>query len=489
MTETTGLFLGAGASYELGMPLVWELTEELKRWLTPKKLRQFNSNWTMHGSGLPEAVIEDLAQALVRPELHYEAILGFLEVQFRRRNDDIGEAYHTLYSWLVEVVYHLLWHRQVKNASFLSAHLSLFDGFKALVERETSLWVFSLNHDVMVEMIAARLSIPIHHGFGTETVALPRRDATGRKIGDIRGLVLPEVDIASAAMRFPYPAQPGINLLKIHGALDIFTFRDGKDLLKLVPEGVTPADVAEVLRAANQDLIYAEPRAPGGQFRVLNEIAYANDAGEMQFLRRTLLAGAFKFDTRSNQVLPRQLLDVFRGRLDAVGKLVCIGYGFGDLHINDIIRRWLETSAERRLEVVNPGPNVVPANLLHLAPQVTLAPISASAWFDQYAGITRTPEEQVRSRLSMTLRRLGPEGAQKAQESFVQAMRKRWSNDLAEALRALPMVDGRPDFSAIGDPRAWTERRFGADPKTPEAFNAALLAFLESPTEDQVEKP
>jgi hypothetical protein len=38
----TGLFLGAGASYEVAMPLVWELTNEIKAWLTPDKLRALN---------------------------------------------------------------------------------------------------------------------------------------------------------------------------------------------------------------------------------------------------------------------------------------------------------------------------------------------------------------------------------------------------------------------------------------------------------------
>jgi hypothetical protein len=40
-----GLFLGAGASVEVGMPLVWELTEELKGWLTPETLRELNEGW------------------------------------------------------------------------------------------------------------------------------------------------------------------------------------------------------------------------------------------------------------------------------------------------------------------------------------------------------------------------------------------------------------------------------------------------------------
>jgi uncharacterized membrane protein YgcG len=41
----TGLFLGAGASYEVGMPLVWEITSQFTTSLTTEKLRTFNSTW------------------------------------------------------------------------------------------------------------------------------------------------------------------------------------------------------------------------------------------------------------------------------------------------------------------------------------------------------------------------------------------------------------------------------------------------------------
>jgi hypothetical protein len=44
-TLLTGLFLGAGASVEVGMPLVEELTEKLKNEHTPDKLRGLNAGW------------------------------------------------------------------------------------------------------------------------------------------------------------------------------------------------------------------------------------------------------------------------------------------------------------------------------------------------------------------------------------------------------------------------------------------------------------
>ena len=38
-----------------------------------------------------------------------------------------------------------------------------------------------------------------------------------------------------SAMYFPNPPKPVIYLLKIHGALDMFTITEGSDLLKLLP--------------------------------------------------------------------------------------------------------------------------------------------------------------------------------------------------------------------------------------------------------------
>lgn len=108
MTEPlrlTGLFLGAGASVEVGMPLVPELTAELKEWLTPDKLREQNVFWCTLGTGFADTVIEELASVLTNNEMHYESILGYLETQYLRTSS-YRHDYNGLYSWLVEVVCH-----------------------------------------------------------------------------------------------------------------------------------------------------------------------------------------------------------------------------------------------------------------------------------------------------------------------------------------------------------------------------------------------
>jgi hypothetical protein len=117
-TSLTGLFLGAGASYEVGLPLVWELTTELKDWLTPDKLRSLNLGWRAQGGGYPDIVIEDVARTLTIPDLHYESILGYLETQYRRQLQ-FQREYHGLYAWLVEMVYHILYIRHIKNVSYI----------------------------------------------------------------------------------------------------------------------------------------------------------------------------------------------------------------------------------------------------------------------------------------------------------------------------------------------------------------------------------
>src|SRR6202167_459972 len=100
MKRRTGLFLGAGASYEAGMPLVWELTAEIKNWLTAEKIRELNAGWRIQGGGYADSVVDDFVSMLERPTVHYEGILGHLETQFRRQRS-LQQDYHGLYSWLV----------------------------------------------------------------------------------------------------------------------------------------------------------------------------------------------------------------------------------------------------------------------------------------------------------------------------------------------------------------------------------------------------
>lgn len=475
---STGLFLGAGASYELGMPLVWELTRELRDWLTPEKLRGLVAGWRRQGNAPSDALIDDFVTILERDDLHYEAMLGYLETQ-QRRQPTLAQDYSGFYAWLVEIVYYLLYHRQVHNDDYLALHLPFFDGIAYLARQNTPLWVFSLNHDVMIETIAAGLGLPVHTGFGPEEVVLPRRDAQGRKIGELRGAVLRQDVVEHGALPFPTPAS-GIHLLKIHGALDIFTFNDGKDLLKLGADAETPTEIFQRLRQANEELRYIDPRFPGAPFKATNEIAYADDDGEMQFLRRSILSGAYKFEPGHSQVLPVQMLAHFRQNLNFVSRLACIGYGFGDQHINTALRSWLEASDSRHLEIVNPGIRETPGVLLHVAGQVTLNPSGAADWLDAQAGIVRSPVETLNKRLAVVMRKLGKARAQAAQQSFIAEFIDRRDDEVIQFLESLPKVDGKPDLDSIGGLESAKARIASLTAFDQEGFLRQLIAHAEN---------
>lgn len=368
--------------------------------------------------------------------MHYENILGYLEVQ-SRRHDGSSEGYHTIYSWMVEMVYMQLYLQHVNGSQFILDHLDLYRGIRSLYEKNTPLWVFSLNHDSVVEMIAKKLSIPLYSGFTEAVVKLPRRDASGEIIGTLLAESISKGELDNGCMRFPSPPVPGIYLLKLHGSLDIFVHNDNFDLVKILPQGDTPEAVIESLRAANDELVYVDPRAPGGKVKALNEIAYADFEGEMQFLRRTLLSGAQKFNEQSSQVLPKSMLKHFESNINFVRELICVGYGFGDLHINEIIKSWLEFSAGRSIKIVSPGARSIPSFLLHLAPQVELVPSGATEFFDKIAGIKRSEKELLAKRIFLATRRLGPQKSAEALNYFKASERDRHLAAVAETLLSI----------------------------------------------------
>lgn len=126
--------------------------------------------------------------------------------------------------------------------------------------------------------------------------------------------------------------------------------------------------------------------AGGDGYKVTNEIMCVDEAGQWQFLRRSLVAGAHKYDARHPQVLPARMIEYFRLFIGFVTRLVCIGYGMGDIHINLILREWLEFSADRKLVIVGPDVTDVPPSwLLHVAPQVQAIRAGATDYLEQFA--------------------------------------------------------------------------------------------------------
>ncbi len=377
------LLLGAGASRELGMPLRDELNTEILAWLTPTSLRKINSAWRARGYGHPDGVMDDLVKVLESHDFDYEALLNQWEAQYiANAGDARGLSYHSLYAWLAQVVSLALYRRQVSHRSVFQDGLPYFAGIVPLVRDNAPLWVFSVNHDVLVECLAAHFGIPVSCGFPARTIALPCRRSPGNIVANLQADVLSEAELADAALPFFPPGTPGINLLKIRGALDVFAFGDSHDLIKLKPATPTFDAIIDALQIANEGLL--DPGLSPDPLSVTNQIPYIDDNGDRRVLRRTLLASAARLTDPYPQLMQRRFLEYFRANLDQVDQLVAIGCAMGDADVTEILQDWLASSAHRRLEIVAPRIEQVPPALNPLSSQITLTPSSTTTYLEQF---------------------------------------------------------------------------------------------------------
>ncbi|MCX2842863.1 hypothetical protein Q2E61_14270 [Microbulbifer thermotolerans] len=373
------LFIGAGATYDCGMPLVWELTAEIRRWLTAEKLIALNKNWKSQGGGWDQDVILCVVSLLENENLHYENIIGAIEVECARERDQLKrQSYHAALGFLLQAVYGLLMERQVKNTSYALAALEDFSSIKEMVNNNKPLWIFSLNHDCIIEMLALKLEIPLKSGFNEE-VNILMKTANG-SIYSFPFERLSRKSIEENQYDFFRHGEFGINLIKLHGALDIFGQNDELNYLKVKPATSSPDSLSsqiQLLDEINQDT--------AARYGIVctNENIYEDENGEIQFLRKSLLSGAHKFTNKLSQIAPSEFLSLFKGNLNYANELICIGYSFGDKHIDDQIADWLSFSASRKLNIVNPGINSCPERMKHLSSQVTCSPLGAADFFIQ----------------------------------------------------------------------------------------------------------
>lgn len=178
------LLLGAGASFDCGLPLLWELTAEIRRWLTVERLQAYNLGWQASGANWNAIVIEEVAQLLSAQDMHYEQIIVALQQRSVNAADAVlKKDFNAAYIFFLQALYGLLLERQVNNASYTNVALKDYHGLKKLAEQNKPLWIFSLNHDVVVEQLAGQLGIRVKSGFNeTREIAFHCGDQSPKAI-------------------------------------------------------------------------------------------------------------------------------------------------------------------------------------------------------------------------------------------------------------------------------------------------------------------
>ncbi|ENN6197122.1 hypothetical protein AB9W56_003528 [Vibrio vulnificus] len=318
------LFLGAGASYEVGMPLVWEFTNVLRRVV----LKRIDTNLFNFKNDLE--LENEFISLFENHDLHYEQIVAHLEDLYLSSRSDIykRDVVHGIIIQLIETIQLLLLEDHSLIKELLTHRIKDYYGLKEYLSKREPTFVYSLNHDVVFEEVCTYLSLPFSDGFyddsrGFENVA-PFSSISSKQL-------------ESGELNFFKGNTLGFNLVKLHGSLDIFAIEDMDYFIKARALGQYVGghiDSIVSIEKTNALICHRD------HYRVTNELTVEDDAGEIQFLRRSLLSGGYKFKDEVSQIAPTALLDYFKQSLNQISELTVIGYSFGDVHINDILGAW-----------------------------------------------------------------------------------------------------------------------------------------------------
>lgn len=335
-----GLFLGAGASYEVGMPLVWEFSQTLRENVLKRletKLFNFDKD---------EELKQYFIEILSNEEIHYEQVVGLLEK--RKLNDrKNSQRTHGIIIQLIECIQLLLLEEQSNTMNLLSEKIKDYYGINALINKENVFNIFSLNHDIVFEEILDYYKIPYKDGFY-------KRNNNYSNVANFKVITLNQLE--SGNLDVFYEREKGINLIKLHGSLDIFAAEDKSLFLKVYGDAkYVGSNYAEIRKVENRNIEISERDG----IRTTNELYVHDSLGELQFLRRSLLSGAHKFQGEFDQIVPISLLSFFKKQLLNTSHLTVIGYSFGDSHINEVLKEWLSDES-RVMEVYDPFIKSIP---------------------------------------------------------------------------------------------------------------------------------
>ena len=340
------------------MPLIDELSLSFKIAL----LRNINGPYYK----IPQE-IRIIAESLLRDnDLNYEEIMGRIEIEIMRNHSSaLRNEWHGLLSRYNEAIYFLILELHQKNLNYIHERLNLFSPISKFCS-ENPLWIFSLNHDSLFEIIAKHLQIPIKYGFNSKV-----------KINDFLFEKLTRENMNSNQFSF-FQNGHGINLVKTHGALDLFVNGDNKDYLKLVNESSWDGIISDLTNLVSSD---AATKNYGG--RISNQVTYNDENGDLQFFRMSIMSGKHKYSNRLQHTLDDWFLRIFKGHINHVHHLYCIGYSFGDDHINNVLYDWLSFSENRKITIVDPVLKRIPSNFKHLKEQIEVTKMGFLEFLNQ----------------------------------------------------------------------------------------------------------
>lgn len=428
--DKTCFFIGAGFSKEFGMPLAIELSKLLLGWLKPEKLKKLNQKWSLDDLGYPNELITEVCELLKNLDMNYEKLIGTLQQKvINTRNNEKRHAYWGFTNYLIELISLLLIERHINNENYYKKSIPYYRGLKFFSEMCQPLWIFSLNQDLVIEMLSDELNIKLCDSYDENTVeVVPMFNEKAKKIGEFTFKKQLWSNLNLEKMHFLPKGIKGINLLKIHGSLGEFTYIDSSYLLKIKPDERNINGWLNSIKKVNENLKFFLDGIP--LIRSINEIQVTDENGELQFLRRTLLAGKFKFSKEITQNAPKELILLFKEKINDFENLIIIGYSLGDPHINEIIKKWVMSQEKRFIYIIDPSMTSLPPNIKIPESKFIILNYLTSDFLDKCSDNELNNEERI-------LKAIRKKEYDKSIELFIGKFEEMKKNDLQTVLKYL----------------------------------------------------
>ncbi len=388
----TALLLGAGFSYDLGMPISSELTEVFfgvfneanAANLAASMARQqpFGNDRPINNKAIEEA-FSLLLQHKHGKATNYEEFLRRIQEEAERnaasRSQSDRDSFHFVFAILYDMIHTVLsLYQAIAYEVLYPKNAQWFSKLDNILSDQEETWVVSLNHDLFFECLAIDLGIPITYG------------ATNQRFFPVSNLAMHDCIAFSCVDRSTYNAgspgffrgQRGINLVKLHGSLTEHEYGDRKEILNPTLARKSSHElIGDFHKIQNMAYFYQGRLVPSGRDRVIT-----GQNGELDIMSKAILTGGRKYSTVAKVTKGEEKLAIFEHALREADQLTIIGYGFGDQHVNFRIQHEMARREKLVVHVVDPQLAKLPTCLspFDYDSRVTRAQCGAAHWLDYY---------------------------------------------------------------------------------------------------------
>lgn len=381
------LILGAGFSFDLGMPLAPELTEiflGLFEKRSAKRFAQTLSQKEPYGKDRPinqKAIFEGVQLVLDYKRNNggnYEELLSNLEelgnAPGRQQTD--RDSYHFLFAVFYGIIHEILTRYQHESYKILyETNHELFKNIHSLLSYSAT-WVFSLNHDLFLECLAIDFGIPITYG-DTKNISFP---LSNLEMNNKLNFTYSNRDELDKEHTGYFRDKKGINLVKLHGGLSELEYKDSSIICNLSLEKENSSELMhDFFKIDNMAYYHQGKRIPGGRDMVIT-----NGKGELDIISKSMLTGGNKYSKTSKIKKGEEKLKILDDILNTTDELTIIGYGFGDRHINFRVSNAMVLNSKLSIRIVDPIHKSTPDFIQQFDydSRILGATCSAAAWIE-----------------------------------------------------------------------------------------------------------